>query len=100
VLFFYPLDFTFVCPTELIAFSEAVKSFKLINCNVLAASTGTLEIHKYAFFRKILVSKCFRKTAKVLFQLERPNLGHPTVFYFCWEMIGQFEKNSKCLALH
>ena len=27
ILFFYPLDFTFVCPTEIIAFSEAVGKF-------------------------------------------------------------------------
>ena len=41
VLFFYPLDFTFVCPTEIIAFSEAAAQFKKINCEVIAASTGT-----------------------------------------------------------
>ena len=40
VLFFYPLDFTFVCPTEIIAFSEAAATFKKNNCVVLAASTG------------------------------------------------------------
>ena len=40
VLFFYPLDFTFVCPTEIIAFSEAAAQFKKINCEVIAASTG------------------------------------------------------------
>lgn len=38
VLFFYPLDFTFVCPTEIIAFSDAVDDFKKINCEVIAAS--------------------------------------------------------------
>ena len=42
VLFFYPLDFTFVCPTEIIAFSEAAAQFKKINCEVIAASTGLL----------------------------------------------------------
>ena len=40
VLFFYPLDFTFVCPTEIIAFSEANAQFKKNNCQVIAASTG------------------------------------------------------------
>ena len=34
VLFFYPLDFTFVCPTELIAFSDKIQQFKDINCEV------------------------------------------------------------------
>jgi alkyl hydroperoxide reductase subunit AhpC len=40
VLFFYPLDFTFVCPTEIIAFSDRAKEFKEIGCEVLACSTG------------------------------------------------------------
>lgn len=38
VLFFYPLDFTFVCPTEIIAFSEAVEEFKKRNTQVLGVS--------------------------------------------------------------
>eukprot|EP00689_Sawyeria_marylandensis_P003083 EC825096.1.p1 GENE.EC825096.1~~EC825096.1.p1 ORF type:complete len:219 (+),score=101.81 EC825096.1:38-694(+) len=38
VLFFYPLDFTFVCPTEIIAFSERIEEFKQRNCNVAAVS--------------------------------------------------------------
>ncbi|KAG8190929.1 hypothetical protein JTE90_002536 [Oedothorax gibbosus] len=41
VLFFYPLDFTFVCPTEIIAFSERVDEFKKINCEVVACSTDS-----------------------------------------------------------
>ncbi|XP_052127041.1 peroxiredoxin 1 [Frankliniella occidentalis] len=38
VLFFYPLDFTFVCPTELIAFSDRIKEFDAINCAVVGCS--------------------------------------------------------------
>lgn len=38
VLFFYPLDFTFVCPTEIIAFSDRVEEFRRIGCEVIAAS--------------------------------------------------------------
>ena len=34
VLFFYPLDFTFVCPTEIVAFSDAASKFRAINCEV------------------------------------------------------------------
>ena len=34
VFFFYPLDFTFVCPTEITAFSDRVEEFKAINCEV------------------------------------------------------------------
>jgi len=41
VLFFYPLDFTFVCPTEIIAFSDRVEEFRAINCEVVAASTDS-----------------------------------------------------------
>lgn len=38
LLFFYPLDFTFVCPTEIIAFSEKIEEFKKRNVEVLGAS--------------------------------------------------------------
>ncbi|CDH52293.1 peroxiredoxin 1 [Lichtheimia corymbifera JMRC:FSU:9682] len=38
VLFWYPMDFTFVCPTEILAFSERVKEFEALNTAVLAAS--------------------------------------------------------------
>ncbi|KAG0717063.1 Thioredoxin-dependent peroxide reductase, mitochondrial [Chionoecetes opilio] len=41
VLFFYPLDFTFVCPTELIAFSEHMKTFRKLNCEVVGVSTDS-----------------------------------------------------------
>jgi alkyl hydroperoxide reductase subunit AhpC len=41
VFFFYPLDFTFVCPTEIIAFSEAADQFRKINTEVIAASTDS-----------------------------------------------------------
>jgi len=38
LLFFYPLDFTFVCPTEIIAFSDRVKEFEKLNVQVIGAS--------------------------------------------------------------
>ena len=38
ILFFYPLDFTFVCPTEIIAFSEKMDEFKKRNAEVLGVS--------------------------------------------------------------
>ena len=41
VLFFYPLDFTFVCPTEIIAFSDRAKEFEKIGCKLVAASTDS-----------------------------------------------------------
>jgi len=41
IFFFYPLDFTFVCPTEIVAFSERVEEFRTIGCEVIAASTDS-----------------------------------------------------------
>jgi alkyl hydroperoxide reductase subunit AhpC len=41
VLFFYPLDFTFVCPTEIIAFSDRAKEFHDIGCELIACSTDS-----------------------------------------------------------
>lgn len=45
VLFFYPKDFTFVCPTELFAFQEKLKSFKDRNVELIACSTDSEESH-------------------------------------------------------
>lgn len=45
VLFFYPKDFTFVCPTELHAFQEKLEEFKQRNCEVVAVSTDTEQSH-------------------------------------------------------
>lgn len=44
-LFFYPLDFTFVCPTELHAFSDKIEDFKKRNCEVLACSVDSTFSH-------------------------------------------------------
>lgn len=38
LLYFYPLDFTFVCPTELHAFQEKLEDFKRLNCEVIGCS--------------------------------------------------------------
>ncbi len=45
VLLFYPFDFTYVCPTELVAFSEAMPLFKDINAEVLGVSTDSHFTH-------------------------------------------------------
>ncbi len=45
VFFFYPKDFTFVCPTELHAFQEKLNEFESRNCAVVACSTDTEESH-------------------------------------------------------
>jgi len=38
VLFFYPLDFTFVCPSEILSFDSKVEEFRSRNCEVLGIS--------------------------------------------------------------
>nr|XP_032834363.1 peroxiredoxin-4 isoform X2 [Petromyzon marinus] len=45
VFFFYPLDFTFVCPTEIIAFSDRVEEFRAIGTEVVAASVDSQFTH-------------------------------------------------------
>lgn len=45
VLFWYPKDFTFVCPTELHAFQSALKEFEKRNTLVIGASCDTPEVH-------------------------------------------------------
>lgn len=45
VLFFYPKDFTFVCPTELHAFQERLEDLKKLNVEVVAVSTDTEQSH-------------------------------------------------------
>jgi peroxiredoxin 1 len=45
ILFFYPLDFTFVCPTEIIAFSDRSDEFRALNCEVIACSTDSQFSH-------------------------------------------------------
>ncbi len=45
VLFFYPLDFTFVCPTEITAFSDRVEDFKKLNCGILGCSVDSQFTH-------------------------------------------------------
>jgi len=45
VLFFYPLDFTFVCPTEILAFSDRLGEFRKLGAEVLAASVDSKFSH-------------------------------------------------------
>lgn len=46
LLFFYPLDFTFVCPTELIELGKLADKFKEINCEVLVGSIDSTFSHQ------------------------------------------------------
>ena len=45
VLFFYPLDFTFVCPTEIISFSDKIEEFKKRNTEVIGVSIDSKFSH-------------------------------------------------------
>ncbi|HEV3469845.1 MAG TPA: peroxiredoxin [Pyrinomonadaceae bacterium] len=46
VLLFYPLDFTFVCPTELTTFSERLDDFEAIGAEVIGVSTDSVHSHR------------------------------------------------------
>ncbi len=41
ILVFYPMDFTFVCPTEIIAFSDAAAEFRKLGCELAVVSTDS-----------------------------------------------------------
>ena len=45
VLFFYPLDFTFVCPTEIVAFHDALPEFSKLNAVVVGCSVDSAFTH-------------------------------------------------------
>ena len=49
VLFFYPRDFTFVCPTEIRAFAKHESEFAEANCSILSCSTDSKHSHKNWF---------------------------------------------------
>ncbi|RZA06458.1 MAG: peroxiredoxin, partial [Proteobacteria bacterium] len=44
-LFFYPLDFTFVCPTEITAFSDRAEDFKKLGCEIVGVSIDSQFSH-------------------------------------------------------
>ena len=46
VLFFYPADFTFVCPTELEGFADRLADFKKLGAEVVSVSRDTVFVHK------------------------------------------------------
>ena len=45
LLFFYPLDFTFVCPSEILAFNKKVAEFKTRNCELIGVSVDSKFTH-------------------------------------------------------
>ncbi len=70
VLFFYPLDFTFVCPTEITAFSDRIADFKKLGAEVLGCSVDSK-------FSHLAWTKVSRKEGG-LGKIEYPLLGDIT----------------------
>jgi alkyl hydroperoxide reductase subunit AhpC len=52
-LFFYPLDFTFVCPTEIKSFADHEGQFREMGCEIVACSTDSEYSHKAWFERDL-----------------------------------------------
>jgi peroxiredoxin (alkyl hydroperoxide reductase subunit C) len=46
ILLFYPLDFTFVCPTEVLNFSAAANELNKMNCQIFGISVDSAYVHK------------------------------------------------------
>ena len=70
VLFFYPLDFTFVCPTEITGFANAEADFTKYNAVVLGASTDSAHSHK-AWFQRDMPDVKFPILADTAHKLSR-----------------------------
>jgi alkyl hydroperoxide reductase subunit AhpC len=46
ILFFYPADFTFICPTEVAGFSKMAHEFRVEDAEILGVSVDSLESHR------------------------------------------------------
>lgn len=69
-LFFYPLDFTFVCPTEIRGFAQHEAQFRELGCHVVACSTDSKFTHK-AWFEKDLPEVKYPVLADTAHQISR-----------------------------
>lgn len=67
VFFFYPADFTFVCPTELADLQEHYAAFKEIGCEIYSVSTDTHFVHK-----------AWADATETIGKIEYPMLADPT----------------------
>lgn len=67
VFFFYPADFTFVCPTELEDLAEQYDQFRSIGCEVYSVSTDTHFVHK-----------AWKETSPRIQKIRFPMLADPT----------------------
>ena len=46
ILFFYPYDFSYVCPTEIVALSNQYEAFQALNADILGVSTDSVYAHR------------------------------------------------------
>lgn len=67
VFFFYPADFTFVCPTELEDLADKYQEFKEINCEIYSVSCDTHFVHK-----------AWHDVSKTIQKIQYPMLADPT----------------------
>ena len=67
VFFFYPADFTFVCPTELGDLADNYSKFQKIGCEVYSVSTDTHFVHK-----------AWADASETIAKIQYPMLGDPT----------------------
>lgn len=67
LFFFYPADFTFVCPTELGDLADNYEKFKEIECEVYSVSTDTHFVHK-----------AWADASETIAKIKYPMLGDPT----------------------
>lgn len=67
VLFFYPADFTFVCPTELVDMAENYAKFQELGCEIYSISTDTHFVHK-----------AWHDTSESIKKITYPMLADPT----------------------
>ena len=67
VFFFYPADFTFVCPTELGDLQDKYEDFRKINCEIYSVSCDTHFVHK-----------AWHESSATVGKVEFPMIGDPT----------------------
>lgn len=67
VFFFYPADFTFVCPTELEDLANSYDEFKKIGCEIYSVSTDSHFVHK-----------AWQDASDTIKKIQYPMLGDPT----------------------
>ncbi len=67
IFFFYPADFTFVCPTELEDLANKYDEFKAVDCEIYSVSTDTHFVHK-----------AWHDTSDTIKKIKYPMLADPT----------------------